>query len=347
MPPPRIQVGILVANNDVNSANNDVNPARLMHSDSPGPRPVVTVVLCTYNRAQLLAGALDALVGQAEGSPRFEVLVVDNNSTDRTRDVVAQFFATGLVRYAFEPTQGLSTARNHGLSLALADLIAYTDDDVRVSPTWVRTIVAAFEENPDVDIVGGNVEPIWNESPPSWLSEAGDAPLALAKYGDAPFRVSPERPVCLIGASLAVRRRIFESVGGFSTAVQRVRDGIGSTEDNEFQTRALAAGAVALYDPRIVVHAPVPHERLTKRYHRVWHSRHGRFYALMRNPSFERSQRGTFLDVPGHVYRSAVREAGGWARSLVARRGAAAFAHELRLRFLVGFVVQRIFNAND
>ena len=315
-----------------------------MASDVSISRPALSVVLCTYNRSHLLGDALHALLDQAADSPPYEVIVVDNNSNDGTRDVVESFLSRGIVRYAFEPRQGLSTARNHGIALARADLIAFTDDDVQVSSTWVQRIVQVFEANPDVAMAGGKVEPVWNEPPPPWLQEAGDAPLALADFGAEAFRITPERPVCLIGANVAVRRGMVERIGGFSTAVQRVRDGIGSTEDNDFQVRALAAGGTALYDPLIVVRAPVPRDRLVKEYHRAWHTGHGRFYALMRDPSFERSRLGTFLGVPAHVYRSAVREAAAWASSLVVRRSATAFAHELRLRFLCGFAVQRIFN---
>ena len=169
-----------------------------------------------------------------------------------------------------------------------------------------------------------------------------DAPLALVNFGESAFRISSQRPVCLIGANVAVRRRAFRRVGGFSTTLQRVGAGIGSNEDHDFQVRVLAAGGCAIYEPRIVVHAPVPRERLTKQYHRAWHRGHGRFHALMRDPSFERSRSGAFMGVPAHVYRSAVREAIAWGASLLARRSAAAFAHELRLRFLVSFAVQRI-----
>jgi glycosyltransferase involved in cell wall biosynthesis len=309
---------------------------------NPTP-PVLSVVLCTYNRSHLLATAIDALLGQVHDTPPYEVIVVDNNSGDATRDVVGQFVAGGVVRYEFEPRQGLSVARNHGAAVARADLIAFTDDDVRVGSTWVQSIVQAFSGNPDADMVGGKVEPLWEEAPPPWLPETGDAPLALVDFGDEAFRVTPARSVCLIGANVAVRRRAFERAGGFSPALQRVRDGIGSTEDYDFQVRVLADGGGALYEPRIMVRAVVPRARLMKRYHRAWHSGHGRFYARMRDPSFEGSQLGTVLGVPVHVYRSALREAAAWGASLLARRRATAFAHELRLRFLVGFAVQRIF----
>ena len=306
--------------------------------------PALSVVLCTYNRSGQLAKALDALVKQIAETPPYEIIVVDNNSTDDTREVVRRFLASGIVRHAFEPRQGLAVARNHGVAVAQSELVAFTDDDVRVSPAWVASIVRAFGDHPEADMIGGRVEPVWEAAPPPWLQHAGDAPLALMDFGEKAFRVQPDRPVCLIGANVAVRRRALERAGGFSIAVQRVRDGIGSTEDYDLQRRLLADGACAVYDPRLLVRAPVAQERLTKQYHRAWHRGHGRFYALMRDPSFERSRLGAFLGVPAHVYRSAISEAAGWGSSVLARRRGTAFAHELRLRFLVAFAVQRIFH---
>ena len=299
-------------------------------------------MLCTYNRAARLADALTALVCQVDAAP-YEVVVVDNNSTDDTPRVIARFVAGGGVRYTSEPVQGLSHARNRGVAVARADVLAFTDDDVRVGPTWIRSIARAFAEHPDVDMVGGRVEPEWEAEPPAWLTDAGHAPLALVDYGAEPFQVRPEDPVCLIGANVAVRRRVVERVGGFAPRLQRVADGVGSTEDHDFQTRLIGSGATALYDPRMAVRAIVPRERLSKRYHRAWHRGHGRFYALMRDPLFEQSRAGTVLGVPAHVYRSAIGEASAWASSLLRGRRSVAFAHELRLRFLTAFAVQRIF----
>jgi glycosyltransferase involved in cell wall biosynthesis len=311
------------------------------HSSNPAAADV-SVVLCTYNRAARLADALAALVDQRDAPP-YEVVVVDNNSTDDTRTVIARFASTGVVRYASEPIQGLSYARNRGAAVARADLLAFTDDDVRVGPDWVRSIADAFAEQPDVEMVGGRVEPDWEGEPPAWLPDAGYAPLALVDYGAAPFRIAPDEPRCLIGANVAIRRRALERLHGFSAHVQRIGDGIGSTEDHEFQARLLDSGAVAFYDPRITVRAAVPRERLSKRYHRAWHKGHGRFYALMRDPLFERSRAGTVLGVPAHVYRAAVGEAWAWAASLLRGRRSLAFAHELKLRFLAAFAVERIF----
>ncbi len=301
----------------------------------------VSVVLCTVNRAARLGDALTALVRQVDAPP-YEVIVVDNNSTDGTRHVAEAFAESGLVRCVHEPAQGVSHARNLGVATASADIVAFSDDDVRVDPTWIRAIARAFAEHPDVDMVGGKVEPEWQAQPPAWLGQAGHAPLAIVDYGAEPFRIAPDAPRCLISANVAIRRRSLERLHGFSPRLQRVRDGIGSTEDHDFQMRLLETGAAALYDPRIAARAIVPPERLTKRYHRAWHQGHGRFYALMRDPLFERSRAGALFGVPAHVYRSAVGEAAGWALSLARGRTSAAFAHELKLRFLTAFARQRI-----
>src|SRR5688500_17877928 len=120
----------------------------------------LTVVVSTYNRADRLPLALKALVEQT-GDVQYEVLVVDNNSTDSTRDVVNALAASsgGKIRYAFEPRQGLSYGRNTGIELSAAPLLAFTDDDVQVAPDWVRQLKRTFDEHPEVNYVGGPVLP--------------------------------------------------------------------------------------------------------------------------------------------------------------------------------------------
>jgi glycosyltransferase involved in cell wall biosynthesis len=304
--------------------------------------PALSVVVCTYNRAHLLGGALDALVGQEPGTPPYEVIVVDNNSTDETRAVV-DGRQTSVVRYMHEPVQGLSAARNTGIRAARAPVIAFTDDDVRVSSSWVRHLADLFVEHDDIEWAGGRVEPEWDAPPPGWLDSTGVAPLALVDHGGAPFVVDHTRPLCLIGANLAIRRRALDRVGLFAAEVQRVREGIGSTEDHEMQIRLIGAGFRGWYHPDLVARAVVPAERLLKEYHRRWHSGHGSFYALMRDPSFERSDAGVFFGVPAHVFRAAATELAHYVRQILRLRLPAAFAHELRLRFLLAFTRRRMF----
>jgi glycosyltransferase involved in cell wall biosynthesis len=301
--------------------------------------PRVSVILSTYNRGELLAGAVRSVLAQrAAIAPAFELIVVDNNSTDDTREIVKERFAVadGRVRYVFEPQQGLSHARNAGIRAARAPLIAFIDDDVRAQPDWVAAIVRAFDEHPEADVVGGRVLPRWPSAPPVWLTRDHWTPLALVDHGEAPIVVTAEHPICLVGSG-ACRRTVFDVVGFFATDCQRVKDSIGSLEDHEFLLRVLRARRKGLYDPRIIVHAEIQPNRLERAYHRRWHTGHGHFHALLRSEHMEQTRAGTLFGVPAHLYRQALGDLVGWARAKAIGEPGRAFHHEVRLRFFHGF----------
>ena len=305
--------------------------------DRDSASPGLSVVMCTYNRGALLEPAIRSVLAQT-AAPPFELIVVDNNSSDATRETIQRCAASDArVRYLFEAQQGLSFARNAGIREARAPLIAFLDDDIRAEQGWVSAVVRAFEEHAEADMVGGRVLPLWPATPPEWLTTDHWAPLALADHGDAPIAITWERPICLVGANLACRRSVFDAVGLFTTELQRVRNGIGSLEDHEFLLRVLRTGQTGLYDPRIMVHAEVQPDRLTRRYHRRWHAGHGHFHALLRSEQMEQTARGTLLGVPAHLYRQAAEDVAGWIRGVATGNAARAFHHELRLRFFLGF----------
>jgi glycosyltransferase involved in cell wall biosynthesis len=275
--------------------------------DQAAAAPQVSIVLCTFNRCDLLRGALDALCGQ-DDAPPYEILVVDNNSTDGTAGLIEALAAADpRIRYIFEPRQGLSHARNAGIAAAEAPILIFTDDDVRADRHWVRSVVRTFERHPAACFAGGQVRPHWPSPPPAWLTEENWAPLALCGVEEE-FRSDASYPYPLVGASLAVRREAFARVGRFAEEVQRVKDGIGSSEDHEFLLRVWAAGGFGVYSPEIVVTAEVQPERMEREYHRRWHREHGRFAAKMSRavpPGTERRQsEATLFDLPAWFYRT-------------------------------------------
>lgn len=246
--------------------------------------PDVAIVISTYNRCDMLPEAIASVLAQEAKGVRYELIVVDNNSTDDTKSVVEGFIARygSVVRYVLERKQGLSHARNAGIAATNAPIIVFTDDDVRAASDWVINIKRAFDQHPKADFVGGKVLPRWNQPPPAWLTKEHWSPLALLDYGDASFYVDRENSRCLVGANLAFRREVFDRIGFFEPKLQRVKDGIGSTEDHEFLIRVWQAGGVGLYSPDVVITADVQTERMSKSYHRRWHAGHGRFTARMR-----------------------------------------------------------------
>lgn len=301
----------------------------------------LSVVLPTFDRAESLRRALAALTRQSADPSSYEIVVVENNCTDGTREMV-QALENPRIRVIGEPRQGLSFARNTGLASANGPIIAFTDDDVEVARDWVQTIVTSLDKNPAVDGVGGRVLPAWEcGRRPDWLTRDHWAPLALQDHGDARATFDRNHPIGLIGANVAFRREVFDRVGVFSPAVQRVRNGIGSTEDHELLTRLYDAGGRMLYQPRMLVLARVQPDRCDPSYHRRWHEGHGRFYALMQLEEVERARLAP-LGIPGHLLRSAARDGLEWLRFVFTGDWDHAFLAELRLRFFKGFVWTRL-----
>lgn len=309
-----------------------------MITEESARAPEVSVVLSTYNRADRLPAAVDALLNQIGDVP-YEVIVVDNNSSDDTAEVVRRIAADAgnRVRYAFEPRQGLSHGRNTGIALARSPIIAFTDDDVRVSSDWIVQLRRAFDAHPDAGYVGGRVLPSWLSSPPAWLTTAHWAPLALQDYGPDPLVSGRERAVCLVGANLAFRKRVFDRVGFFTASLGRVKEGIGSTEDHDMQLRAWRAGMCGVYVPSLVSYADVTPDRLEKRYHRRWHQGHGRHCAMMRlrelvpadlGPMSEPDDIVTLFGSPAFVYADLVKTAALWVKALCRHGDSRFYLHQ-------------------
>jgi glycosyltransferase involved in cell wall biosynthesis len=203
--------------------------------------PSLSVVVCTYNRAQLVGRALTHIGAAAtRAGIGVEVIVVDNNSRDATKEAVARAAATAGVpiRYVFEPKQGLSFARNRGLRSAGGDVVAFTDDDCLVERDWIAALWREFEANPDVAVVGGSVD----------LYSSDDRPISIRRVAERVRYTSADQIYGLImGANLAVRRGIAERIGGFDPAFGGSRGVVA--DDIEFVYRALKRGFGVVYTP--------------------------------------------------------------------------------------------------
>ena len=302
----------------------------------------ISVVIGTYNRAHLLSEAIESLIAQQADGLRYEVIVVDNNSSDNTREVVSSFEGLEIpIRYVFESRQGISYARNAGLSQCRSPIVAFTDDDVRASSNWISLIKKTFAEHPEVGFIGGKVLPLWQATPPGWLTRQHWMPLAIQDHGDDELYLEPARMTGLVAANLSVRRELFDRVGLFLPELQLVKDGIGAMEDHEFIDRMWKAGVKGLYVPNLVVNAPVDLKRTTKGYHRRWHRGHGRSYAIYREERMERAS-WHLLGVPAHLYRQAIMDSLELLKNWVRRQDGPTFKSEVQLWFFLGFWWKRV-----
>jgi len=231
----------------------------------------ITIILCTYNRCETLSKALASIaVSNVPESIQWEVLVVDNNSKDQTREVVESFCHNypGRFRYLFEPHQGLSYARNAGVREAEGRILAFIDDDVTVESSWLENLVASLYRS-EWSGCGGRVLPQGTFSRPSWLGLEGRyalAPLAIFDLGPE-ARELREPP---FGANMAYRKEMFQKYGSFRTDLGRCADSMISNEDTEFGHRLIAGGEKLRYEPSAVVYHPVPNNRLQREYFLEW-----------------------------------------------------------------------------
>jgi glycosyltransferase involved in cell wall biosynthesis len=309
----------------------------------------VSVVVATYNRQHLLARTLDSLVRQDAGTLHYEVLVVDNNSSDDTRAVVARYVERWPhVRYFFEPRPGVSHARNTGISAARAEIVAITDDDVEPDPSWIAAIKRAFDVFVDVDCIGGRITPRWTAPPPSWLTPEMWGPVALqgalqGKQGDNPYVDSNNARRCLATANFACRRAALLEVGGFSPEYLRA-------VDLELQLRLWRAGKRGVYTSSVSASTEVPIERLAKAYHRKYYLSTGALHARMRRlDTLDREGRlvpapqdaAKLLGTPGFIYRDLLRHLGGYVSCALALNWRRAFFHETRVLYYVSYVRAR------
>jgi glucosyl-dolichyl phosphate glucuronosyltransferase len=231
----------------------------------------ITTILCTYNRCQSLAKALGSVAASTVPEPvKWEVLVVDNNSCDQTREVVQDFCRRypGRFRYMFEPQPGKSHALNAGIREAQGDVLAFMDDDVAVEPTWLQHLTAALR-NGDWAGSGGRVLPERNLSLPRWLpleERYALGPLAMFDLGPTAGQLT-EPP---FGNNMAFQKRMFDKYGGFRTNLGPQPGSEIRGEDTEFGGRLLAAGERLRYEPSAVVYHSVPEHRLQKKYFLTW-----------------------------------------------------------------------------
>ena len=314
-----------------------------------------SVLIATYNRATLLDETLSFLTRMAvKPSRTWEVIVIDNNSTDETRTVVERHqpaFPVTLT-YLFEPRQGRSSALNCGIEHARGAVLVFTDDDVRVQDGWLDAACdALLDAGPSLGYAGGPVRPIWGAPPPAWLDlTRGDlwGTIAIQDHGADVVSYEGARKVPL-GANMAVRGEVFERVGGFRADLGRAggRVLLGQ-EVPEWLLRARRAGFGGIYLPQMEVHHHIPAARLTRRYFRRWWYGKG-----VSRAALDRMQpvtelgidlRATMhvLGVPRFMYGTLLRDLAGMVQGWAAGRPEVAFRHEMMIAFFAGYVTARL-----
>ena len=229
----------------------------------------ITVAICTFNRAESLRRTLNSLVAmEVPTDLEWELLIVNNNSTDHTNRVTEDYLDRLPLRREFEPQPGLANARNRAIDVAKGEYIVWTDDDVVVEPGWLTAYVEAFRSWPDAVVFGGRITPRYEPPVVPWVAESEEllgGPFAIRDFGEEVQRLCIAEDRIPYGANFALRaaeQRNFKYDPNLGLAPNRTRYG----DEVEVLTRLLGSGATGYWIPEAAVEHCIGRDRQTVHY---------------------------------------------------------------------------------
>jgi glycosyltransferase involved in cell wall biosynthesis len=299
-----------------------------------------SVIVCTYNRASNLPRCLGALARQrGVENMAWEVLVVDNNSSDDTPAMVERL-ARELpitIRYAHETQQGLNYARNTGVRESQGSHFSYVDDDIEVSPDWLASLYRSFTAN-DADAVGGRIHLDPTTVLPKWIQDNETKGfLGFQDFGDAPFRMDGMRRYPY-GGNMAFHRRVVERIGYFNPLLGRKGEGkkrselFKGAETDYFHRLAASGDARIFYEPDAIVYHQVQPFQLQKKYFRTIHSNAGYQRAFYDDQVFPH----TIFGVPRYQYSLLLSAIFAYLRQLLTQGPDVAFRQQMTIGHMLG-----------
>lgn len=215
-----------------------------------GLETVISVVICSHNRVAMLRESIHSVLASGSERDDFELLIVDNASTDGTAQMVESLSRQHpQVRYLYERELGLSKARNLGIQQSLGQLVVFLDDDAVVSKTWLYDISSPLTGSENLVGVGGRIEPVFPAATPMWVT-----PMSLRFYGSYDLGPDPLLTEWVPGGNSAWSRAWLVGKGGFDERLGRVgKSPIGGSEESLVCATALQEGKQLLYEPRALM----------------------------------------------------------------------------------------------
>jgi glycosyltransferase involved in cell wall biosynthesis len=228
----------------------------------------LSIIICSYNRASYISDALTSLYVQSSGLDDFEVIIVDNNSTDNTKEVYAQWRQTntnGQFTFISETKQGASFARNTGAAIAKGEWVCFVDDDAVATTDYVKNIIKHIQDQPFIVGFGGRIIPKYIPAEPKWMSYYVSSLVGNFDY--APTACAFENGKYPLESNMIVKKSVYDQIGGFNVNLPGV---VGTLriggEGKELFYKIIALGHTIYYDPSICVHHVVEVKKLTSEY---------------------------------------------------------------------------------
>lgn len=224
-----------------------------------------SVIFCTYNREKYIYNALKSIVEQNFPTSKYEILLINNNSTDNTEQICKQFtidYPSANFRYFTETNQGLSYARNRGVKESDGEILVFVDDDATVYEHYLESIDKFFSDYPSVMACGGPIEPVYESGKPKWLSHYTNALIGGALYeGETikPFR-NGKFPG---GGNSAFRKEVFEKYGLFNVELGRKGTNLIGAEEKDLYDRLTRGNETFYYLPQMGIFHYIPEKKTT------------------------------------------------------------------------------------
>jgi len=233
--------------------------------------PLITVVVPTYNGAEYIADCIESLINQKKvDSLSYEILVIDNNSTDNTIDIVNHYCSKYKnIKLIREINQGLSHVRNRGYLESKSEYIAYIDDDCTASANWVANIINSIKSvEPKPVVIGGKILPRFKSQQPAWFSEE----LETFTWGSSKRFLTDKEREGFYGANIVIQRKVLVQYGGFNISFGMKGEGIGLGEEIDLFNRIYEEHPFFWYDPDIYVNHLIKDEffKINYRLRRAW-----------------------------------------------------------------------------
>ncbi len=221
--------------------------------------PQISLIICTYNRADFLKLALQSIVEQDTSIHDYEIVVINNNCTDNTDEVINDFrkhYPTCSLIYAYEEKQGLSHSRNKAIEVSTTDWLAFIDDDARVDVHYTRNFLSFINQYKDIKAVGGPILLEFLDKKPEWYTPYIASLLGYFNpYSSSRFF---NRGLYPRGSNMIIHRSLFEEVGKFNPNLGRIGRNMLGSEEKDFFQRCFNKGIKAFYLDNLVIYHFVP-----------------------------------------------------------------------------------------
>jgi len=227
--------------------------------------PLITAVICTYNRKNYLRKAVDSLINQTLEKNKYEILIIDNNSNDGTNDLINQNYSNiRNIRYILETRQGVSHSRNTGWQNSRGKYVAYLDDDGVAKENWLENILSLAEsyKNRPFAGTGGHVFPIWEIPLPWWLIPEIQQYYSVFNLANKQFTLTKKNERTLPGCNIMYLKSSVEKYGGFNTNLGRKYNNLVSGDETFLNKTLINDGYLLIYEPNIQIKHHVPKSRI-------------------------------------------------------------------------------------